>query len=90
MTKKTSNKKQAEKIVDRFLASNFVKQVVLLAKVLWRLATIAVPAYVGVHLLREFDDKIVVGIGVAALLFATLRVINSAYLAEVKTSKQSQ
>ena len=67
-------------------------QVCLFCRTLLRVGQMIVPALTGAYLVWIYDDKIVIGIGVALALYSLLKVVNSAYLAEsrpaVKTSKR--
>lgn len=69
-----NNKEQAESIVNRFLESNLVANVVFYGTIAKVLAEIYVPLGVAGYILRTQNDKLVLGLGVA---FALLSVVNT-------------
>lgn len=87
MSKEQLNK-EAEGIVDRFLESEFVAKVKLIAYTVRDLLIIFVPLGVTTYLFHTQEDRIVLGIGVAIGLAGVLNIIKLAYGYE-KLSKAS-
>lgn len=77
-----STKKHAEKLVDRFLASNFVARVKLLGYTGRRVVLILVPLAVATYLLHTQADRLVLGLGVSIGLIGLINIVTSAYRAE--------
>jgi len=80
---------KAEGIVDRFLASDFVTNVKLVARTAKRVILIVVPLGIATYLLHTQTDKLVLALGVALGLVGVLNILTTAYTAE-KPSKPSK
>jgi hypothetical protein len=87
MSKENINEK-AEGIVDRFLASDLVAKVVLLAKTVRTLVLIVVPFGIAYYLVNTQEDRLVLGLGVAIALFGAINLVKTVYRAEAKSTKR--
>ena len=58
------------------------QQVCLFSTTLWRVARMIAPALIGGYLIWIYDNRIIVALGVAGILYSVIVVVNSAYLAE--------
>ena len=89
MSKENINQ-EAEGIVARFLASDFVTNVKLVARTAKRVILIVVPLGIAAYLLHTQDDKLVLPQGVALGLVGVQNIKTTAYTAEklLKPSKR--
>lgn len=85
---KEQQTKEAEGIVDRFLASEFVANVKIVGRTIVDLITIFVPFAVATYLLHTQEDKLVLAIGVALGLFGFVTTVKLAYGYESRTKKR--
>ncbi len=67
---------------------SFYQRVCLFVRTLIRVAQMIVPALVGGYLAWTYDDKVVVYIGVGLMLYSLIRIVNSAYLAESRSTSK--
>lgn len=58
------------------------QQIFLFCSTLWRVGRMIAPALVGGYLIWIYDDRIIVALGVAGVLYSLIVIVNSAYLAE--------
>lgn len=79
MSKNTTTKKEAEGIVDRFLASEFVAKVKVIAFTARDLVLIYVPFGIATYLLHTQEDQIVRGLGIGIGLIGVVTTIKLAY-----------
>ncbi len=78
MSKTITNQEKAEGIVDRFVASDFVGNVKLVALTARDLIVIFVPFAIATYILHTQADRLVLGLGVA---LALVGIVNTAKLA---------
>jgi len=86
MSKENINQ-EAEGIVDRFLASDFVANVKLVALTAKRVILIVVPLGIATYLLHTQTDKLVLALGVAIGLVGVLNILTTAFTAEKLSTK---
>lgn len=86
MSKEQLNQ-EAEGIVDRFLASDFVANVKLVALTAKRVILIVVPLGIATYLLHTQTDKLVLALGVAIGLVGVLNILTTAFTAEKLSTK---
>lgn len=86
MSKENINQ-EAEGIVDRFLASDFVANVKLVALTAKRVILIVVPLGIATYLLHTQTDKLVLALGVAIGLVGVLNIFTTAFTAEKLSTK---
>jgi hypothetical protein len=86
MSKENINQ-EAEGIVDRFLASDFVASVKLVALTAKRVILIVVPLGIATYLLHTQADKLVLALGVAIGLVGVLNILTTAFTAEKLSTK---
>lgn len=87
MSKEQQLEEKAEGIVDRFLASDFVTNVKLLARTAKRVILIVVPLGIATYLLHTQADKLVLALGVALGLVGVLNILTTTYTAEKFATK---
>ena len=87
MSKEQQLEEKAEGIVDRFLASDFVANVKLVARTAKRVILIVVPLGISTYLLHTQTDKLVLALGVALGLVGILNILTTAYTAEKLATK---
>lgn len=87
MSKEQQLEEKAGGIVDRFLASDFVTNVKLVARTAKRITLIVVPLAIATYLLHSQSDRIVLGLGVAIALVGLLNIFTTAYTAEKLSTK---
>lgn len=58
------------------------QEVCLFCTTLFRVARMIAPALIGGYLIWIYDDRIIVALGVAGVLYSLIVIVNSAYLAE--------
>lgn len=87
MSKEQQLEEKAEGIVDRFLASDFVTNVKLVALTAKRVILIVVPLGIATYLLHTQEDKLVLALGVAIGLIGVLNILTTAYTAEKLSTK---
>ena len=85
---KQTNKEKAENIVDRFLASDFIATVKVLALTLGDLILIFVPFGIATYLLHTQEDKLVLALGVAIGLVGFANTVKLAYSYERRSKKR--
>lgn len=76
---KAQQTKEAEGIVDRFLASDFIAKVTIIGLTVRDLILIFVPFGVATYILHTQADRIVLGIGVAIGLYGFINTVKLAY-----------
>ena len=86
MSKENINE-EAEGIVSRFLASDFVTNVKLVARTAKRVILIVVPLGIATYLLHTQEDKLVLALGVAIGLVGVLNILTTAFTAEKLSTK---
>lgn len=79
MSKEKTTKKEAEGIVDRFLASEFVAKVKVFGLTAKDLILIYVPFAIAAYLLQTQDDQIVIGLGIGIGLIGVTTTVKLAY-----------
>lgn len=87
MSKEQLNEK-AEGIVDRFLASEFVAKVKVIALTVKDLVLIFVPFGIATYILHTQADKVVVALGVAIALIGFANTVKLAYAYENRSRKK--
>jgi len=87
MSKEQQLEDKAEGIVDRFLASDFVANVKLVARTAKRVILIVVPLGIATYLLHTQTDKLVLALGVAIGLVGVLNILTTAFTAEKLSTK---
>lgn len=87
MSKEQQLEEKAEGIVDRFLASDFVTNVKLVARTAKRVILIVVPLGIATYLLHTQTDKLVLALGVAIGLVGVLNILTTTYTAEKLSTK---
>lgn len=87
MSKEQQNK-EAEGIVDRFLASEFVAKATVILLTARDLILIFVPFGVATYLLHTQSDRIVLGLGVAIGIFGFVNTVKLAYGYESRSKKR--
>ena len=88
MSKEQVIEEKAEGIVDRFLASEFVAKVVILAKTARTLVIIVVPLALAYYLVDTQGDRLVVALGYAIAIVGVVNLVKTAYRAETKPTKR--
>lgn len=84
----TNIQTKSTKIVDEFLASDFVYSASLFFGAITKVLMVLVPAGVGGYFIINFNDNLVIAAGVGLALFALIKLVNIAYVAQVKTTKK--
>lgn len=87
MSKKQNTKEEATTMVDKFLAKSWVQTTGVCLKSGVRILTVLVPATLSAYLITKYNDKIVVGLGVASGLYALISLTKTAYKAETNSKK---
>lgn len=75
----TTTQEQAEGIVDRFLASGFVKTATIVGNTIKDLVLIFVPFAVATYLLHTQEDRLVLALGVAIGLVGLVNTVKVVY-----------
>lgn len=83
-----TNKEEAATFVDNFLAKQWVQNTGCGLKASLRIAQVLAPSALAYYLIYKYDDKIVIGLGVASALYALASLARTAYTAEKNTKKR--
>lgn len=88
MSKKQNTTEEATTWVDNFLAKSWVKTTGVCFKATARVVMVLAPAMLSAYLITKYNDKIVVGLGVASGLYAFVNLAKTAYKAECSNKKR--